>query len=401
MYILAQHGWGKSDKIERGIRDKSLVGVMMSPKDERIEKFETFVSEFHPKFEEAKILMDPQFYHVPFQNSKDGNLGDYPYYPGYHNISAFRGSKNTRGFVKDVLLYQEERDFNYLTSPTIHISSFSSREAQITLDFAQESVDVRGENEFNKPLLISFAIHENAFLDKRLMENFLDELSMIEAHGIYLIISRNPTGYHQKYDDPSKLANILAFIYSLSEINQFEVIVGFADFCGMLYLAAGATHIATGWSQGLRRFTLDRIAPEITGGRRPRPRYSSGPLFNSILTSELDSILTSRLKNQFDQFLSQTTYDHLIRSNPLNPAWDEATSTLHHWMALENTAQSLFSGKDDVTERFDSMESAISNAIGLYTILDKAYVQFDSKSNSNHLEGWGDAIREFRLDASI
>ena len=32
--ILAQHGWGKSDKIERGINDGSINGVIMSPRDE-------------------------------------------------------------------------------------------------------------------------------------------------------------------------------------------------------------------------------------------------------------------------------------------------------------------------------------------------------------------------------
>ena len=56
---------------------------------------------------------------------------------------------------------------------------------------------------------------------------------------------------------------------------MFNVKIGFSDILGLLFLAAGANQIATGWSQGLRRFTLDqRVLLSTGGGRRPRSRYS-------------------------------------------------------------------------------------------------------------------------------
>ncbi|SED14679.1 hypothetical protein [Paenibacillus sp. GP183] len=400
MYILAQHGWGKSDKIERGLADNSLSGAILSPRDEKMEKLQDYITQLTASNHGADVILDPQFYYVTFQNSKDGNLSEYPYYPGYHGPSSFRGSKNTRGFIFDTLSYQNGINVNYLTAPSIHINSFSSREAQIMLNFAQEAVDIKEEKGYQKPLLLSLAIHENAFSDKRLMEDFLDELSMIQADGIYMIICRNPGGYHQSFDDSTKLANILSFIYSLTEINGFKMFLGFSDFLGILYLSVGASKIATGWSQGLRRFTLDRISPINAGGRRPRPRYSSGPLLNSILTSELDSILQSRLRGQYDDFLSGTRYDALIRHNPLD-GWDDTTSTLHHWSCLEIKAQNLFNNCADISERLDSLQGAISYASGLYAILNAAHIQLDPKSNGNHLDVWNSALTEFRQDVSV
>lgn len=401
MYLLAQHGWGKGEKIEKGIRDNSLHGVIFSPKDEKKHTFEDYVSRLCQSQQDLKVILDPQFYHTTFQNSKDGNLDDYPFYDGYHGISAFRGSKNLRGFTQNVLEYQETLPFTYLTSPTIYLNSFGSREAQVVLNFANESIDVKTDNNFQKPLLLSLVIHENAFLDKRSMEDFLDELSMMDAHGIYLVISRNTSGYHQSFDDATKLANIMAFIYSLSIINDMKVTVGYSDLLGLIYLSVGAHQIATGWSQSLRRFTTERVAPLQTGGRRPRQRYTSAPLLNSILLSELDSIWSSSLNRSYRQFLSGTTYDSFVSSDPINATWDDSTSTLHHWSSLENTAKRLFDHCSDVSERLDSLMDAISTARGLYTLLDAAHIQFDRKSDGSHLDVWSSAINEFRLEAGL
>ena len=48
MTVLAQHGWGKSNKIERGIADGSIHGVIMSPRDESPAKLASFLSAIQP-----------------------------------------------------------------------------------------------------------------------------------------------------------------------------------------------------------------------------------------------------------------------------------------------------------------------------------------------------------------
>lgn len=401
MYILAQHGWGKGNKIQTGISNDSIGGVILSPKDEKIESLESFITGLSAEFPNTEILLDPQFYHTTIQNSKEGRLAEYPFFQGYHGISAFSNYRNIRRFAYDTLNYQESKEFTYIISPSIYMSSFSSREAQIMLSMAMESLQVKLDEGFEKPLMVALTIHEQAFMDKKQMEDFLDELSTIEFDGVYLTVVRNPNGYHQSFDDSRKLANILSFVYSLSEINGFNVKLGFSDFLGLLYLAAGANHIATGWSQGLRRFTLDqRVLPSTGGGRRPRPRYSSAPLLNSILLSEIFSVRDSSiLRGSLGNYLSGTNFDSEITKT--NYTWDDNTSLYHHWASISNVANSIFQNTYDATDRFDALERAISNAEGLYTLLDSAHIQLDSKSNGAHLGVWKEAISEFRRDSSV
>ncbi|MGD7023602.1 hypothetical protein ACQCVK_13460 [Rossellomorea vietnamensis] len=401
MFLLAQHGWGKSNKIDQGLEDGSIKGVVFSPKDERIESLESCLEKLRTDYPDSELLLDPQFYHTTIQNTKDGRLSEYPFFNGYYGISAFSNYRNIRKFSLETLSYQDSRPFSHITAPSIYMSSFSSREAQIMLSLALESLEVKQEEGFEKPLLVSLTIHEQAFMDKKQMEDFLDEISRIEFEGVYLTIVRNPSGYHQSFDDSRKLANILSFIYSLSEINGFDVKVGFSDFLGLLYIAAGASHIATGWSQGLRRFTLDqRVLPSTGGGRRPRPRYSSSPLLNSILLSEIYSVRDSSiLKTSLQSYLSGTVYDREITKN--NPSWDENTSLYHHWSSINDIANSLFQGVEDPSDRFNELLKAITNAEGLYALMDSAHIQLEAKSNGSHLDVWKEAISEFRRDSSL
>jgi len=76
----------------------------------------------------------------------------------------------------------------------------------------------------------------------------------------------------------------------LGHINDLEVVNGYSDFCGILYRAVGSAAFATGWSQGLRQFHKRAFTKQKPGGQAPRLRYTSLPLLNSILLSELQQI---------------------------------------------------------------------------------------------------------------
>ena len=54
--------YGKSDKIERGIADNSIDGVVLSPKAETPDRLETYITE--KQTEGVQIYFDPQFYLV-------------------------------------------------------------------------------------------------------------------------------------------------------------------------------------------------------------------------------------------------------------------------------------------------------------------------------------------------
>ncbi|WP_428911139.1 hypothetical protein [Niallia sp. Krafla_26] len=46
-----------------------------------------------------------------------------------------------------------------------------------------------------------------------------------------------------------------------------------------------------------------------------------------------------------------------------------SASLFHHWASINGVANNIFKDTDDVSERFDSLEDAISNTEDLYTLL--------------------------------
>lgn len=394
--LFAQHGHGKSNKIDRGIAGRQLSGVILSPKDESEQNMRNYVQSLSANNPGVETLFDTQFYHVPFSNANDRNLSSYPYYPGHLSLPAFRGSGQIRNIISSVIDYQSNIGTSYITSPCILISSFTDRETQIVLNLAQESIDYHRNGDFNKPLLISLLINENAFLDSIQVNQFLNEISVLEASGFYIIIARNNTSYNQVFDNRTVLTNILTTIYSLSEINMYKVIMGYSDFVGIPFLAVGAHAIGSGWHNGLRRFTVQQRILPSSGGRQPRHRYSSWPLLNSLLISEIDTI--SNTTTVLSQILSGTSFDQRILSspNPLSAPWDRDSGHMQHWEALYNGISNIIMPYFDISDRLDSLQQAIANAQGIYSILNRAYVPLEYSSQAHHLTIWNDSINDFR-----
>ena len=127
--------------------------------------------------------------------------------------------------------------------------------------------------------------------------------------------------YSQRYE-PQALTSLLYLCYSLAELNRYRVIAGYTDMATLLMHAVGVEATASGWYGTLRQFSDHRFLPATRGGRA-RDRYSSLPLLNSILITELDSIHAGGL---ITDVLSGTTYDARFQgtSNPENVAWPQA-----------------------------------------------------------------------------
>ena len=62
MTILAQHGWGKTNKIEQGLASGSIGGVIMSPRDETPTNLASFLTDIATNQPSVERLVDPQLY---------------------------------------------------------------------------------------------------------------------------------------------------------------------------------------------------------------------------------------------------------------------------------------------------------------------------------------------------
>jgi hypothetical protein len=346
------------------------------------------VAQLRGSYPQATLLFDPQFYAATIPQARDRHLPSYPYYRPLLSRSEF-GLSAIRALVPPVLNYQANLDLSRIIAPTIALDDMSDRWSQIAIYLCQESVDCHAALQAAPPLLLSVVVSENALATGRGLDDFLDEITALNCHGFYIIVERSQS-YAQRFDD-RRLAALMYMVHVLGHVNRFEVIVGYTDLAGMLLRAAGAHAWACGWSQSLRQFSRTRFRP-VTGGRRARERYTSLPLLNSVLLSEVDACQQAQVLNRV---LSGSPYDQQIEQadTPLGANWQKEVSALHHWWvlaALEATAS-----RGNVNQRLAACSAAISRARGVYAMLGQAGIRLAPPSDSGHLDDWRNAIDAF------
>lgn len=388
MTIFAQHGWGKGNKIETGINDGSLDGVIASPSNETPSNLADFLSRLPPNIER---LVDPQLYISTLPERRNDQFGKYP--QSCHNLTPASFSlTEIQRLVSVTLDWQNRLDVTAFLSPTVVIDDLAGQWALVASMLAQETVARYGQD---KPLLLSLVVEEAALRQQRLVHQWLDELTRFDVDGFYVVVKRTSDSYSQRYE-PQALTSLLYLCYSLAELNRYRVIAGYTDMATLLMHAVGVEATASGWYGTLRQFSDHRFLPATRGGRA-RDRYSSLPLLNSILITELDSIHAGGL---ITDVLSGTTYDARFQgtSNPENVAWPQGEAALHHWCVLEAIA-GLAAGNPP-SARLDAARGAILQAQLLYRRLANL-VPFTTETGASHLEDWLEGLDRFRTEAAV
>ncbi len=370
----------------------------MSPRDESPDKMTDLVNQLRGDFQGGvTIALDPQFYASTIPQANDRHLPKYPYYQSSLTRSQLISARNIATYVQSTLDYECQLDLDCLISPSPLFDSFADPWSQTALTMAQESVNCRQGLSDSRPLFISLPFSETALDHFNAMEEFLDIISVMPADGFYVLVKSQSESFPPRIE-ASRLKNLMYFIYVLSELNGFHVLCGYTDLVGLLLQAVGAQDIATGWSHGLRMFSMRRFIPS-SGGRQPRPRYTSSPLLNSILVSpELETI---RDLGYIDRVLSGTQYDdQFILRNPGEAPWTPEVSCLHHWSVLQSLT-SRIEATQDISDRLDLIGTMVSEALGTYTFLQRDDVPFSPSSGPANLELWRQGLEDFRNEVSI
>ena len=391
MTIFAQHGWGKSDKIEQGISNGLIEGVIMSPRDEVPETLSSYLSTIRRAHPNVELFVDPQFYVGSIGVLRDSKIDLYPHFRPDLIPTSFSPAE-VQNIVRDTLVWQRALDVTHMLSPTVIVNDLGSQWAQIAMMLAQETVR---QHDGNRPLLISIVVGEDALRQRSLVDGWLNDLTNLDVDGFYFVVRRSSDNYRQRYD-PEVLASVLLACYSLSELNDYRIYCGYTDMVTLLMHAVGVDGTAAGWYFNLRRFTLTRFLP-ATGGRRPRSRYSSRPLLNSIYMSDLDGIYNG---GQVANVLSATQFDgrFLAATNPENVNWPDYDSALHHWNVLHDISRSALG--NTVTDRLNSAANLISQALVNYANV-ASLISFSNETGPAHLEEWIDGLNLFRADVGV
>lgn len=398
MHIYAQHGWGKSDKIEAGLRARHLSGVILSPRDEQPDRMEALVNDLRDEFgKEIRILFDPQFYATTVVPARDRFLPDYPYYEPGLARGRFIAQADIHRYVENTLAYQTTLGLDRVIAPSVLFADFRDPWSQIALSLAQEAIAVHAGLGSAPPLLLSLVIDESALRNRDALDEFLDLITAWDLAGVYLVVRCNDPSYPALFDD-GPLANLVYLVYALGHVNGFEVVCGYSDLVGLLLHAVGVSATGTGWYNNLRQFSLARFQPPRPQ-RAARARYTSSALLNSILV--VPELEASDGVGLLGQVLSNTSHDGVMASgNPANSPWPLNIACLHHWEVLDSVAQ-LVSSQGSVAQNLAVLEDRIRQAAATYTLLEGAGLVFEPSTGPRNLALWRRAIASFRAEAGI
>lgn len=390
MTLYAQHGYGKSDKIEHGINKGFLNGVILSPKDETIANMKGYITELRQKHTDIRVMLDPQFYASTVSPLKAGKLLQYPYFKEELTRRDLSMPTSISSHVDEVISFQLECGLEDLVSPTVIIEDFQGVWSQIALNLAVESAEYTKNNDRNNDLYINLCMSREALKNREAIDEYLDMLSLLEVKGFYILVESDNTG--DRMIDESAYENLLYLCYSLSEVNMYSVVVGYSDLVGIPLLCVGVDAIASGWFNGLNRFSLKKFQPS-SGGRSPNPRYTSLKLMNKILL--IPELQTISDQGYLDQVLVGTSYDGLLERNPSSDAWNRSTECFHNWEVLFNICQEI-SSKNSIAEKLDYLVELLEEAMRLYQELEEHTIPFSPSSNKNHLTQWIRSVSNFR-----
>ncbi|MBA3710274.1 MAG: hypothetical protein H0W83_15795 [Planctomycetes bacterium] len=394
MTLFAQHGSRRggvtSTILVDGLRQGLVTGAIFSPANEEPDALDTLVSDCHEASPTAELMIDPQVYVATLSGTRDTKLKKYPWFPTKVLKPASFTLRATPKLVGAVLDWQYQRGVTTVVTPTVPITALDAEPySQISYMMAQESCAHHAEQGVGKPLLVTLLIREDALQRTEAVREFVDRLRVLDPApaGFYVIVERLNPGYSQIFEERA-LANLLWCCHILGTLDGFRVVVGYTDLVGVLAQAAGAEATACGWHQSLRSFHRQRWMPSF--GRTPRKRFTSMPLFDSLLINP--EVLAVSHAGLFERIRSNTANDTRM---PDEQAWTLTTSTMHHWASIGRGLTQVQAGKTP-TERMERVEDLLRRGIALGKQIENKGIPFEQRSPASHLENWRRSIKLFR-----
>lgn len=348
MTFWIQHGYGKSNKISY-LSDAGVLtgGVILSPGDEDLGALSTTVAALRE--DALRVLLDPQFYIYSIQGASarchpDNGIA-------FEGVSWFVSPGEMEAHIEAIYDLNRRLSLVELIAPGPYVASFGDVWAPISLQYLRAFNDAVGEG----AVFASVVAEDIAFADWETTTRWLDALTTIDCHGIYLIVGHSGRTYPFAWE-PDHLANVLRVIYVLCELNQYEVVWGYSDVGGLLGLAAGASGLATGWYHSLRFWTPQKWKPQ-TGGRQANPRVFLVPLLSPLeARGEATSTANSALG---EEAFADAELLHRFRQD--DPAWGITDTWYQHMEALATEANRV-SAEDSVLDRIRLVDDRLREA---------------------------------------
>lgn len=273
MTFYVQHGYGKADKLNRLGGAGRIGGVILSPADEGWDTMRQTVRDMRTRG--VATLLDPQTYAYSIPDAVARCHDEFGLDFGPLTWGSLTAADVDRHVAAVIAANDGLGIDGPVIAPTARQLSFADPWTPFALQYARA---VRAATD--RPILASVVIEESGLGDWTAVEQWLDIATTLDVAGFYLIVGRR--GAYPAAWDTGLLVNLLRIVYRLAILNEFEVLVGYADIAGLAALAMGADAIASGWSYRQRHFLSERWIPR-RGGAQAIPRVTSVGLMASIL----------------------------------------------------------------------------------------------------------------------
>lgn len=393
MKLYAQMGYGDGQKTLSGLTEGVIDGVILSPRDQRLDGIGDRIAGLTTAKANADILIDPQLYATfaaSVEAARMGNLPEWPYFSPLRR-SALEVSDEVDRVLRATMAHMLTLPVTGVISPNIHVSrSFDSREAVIAKNFIRNARKIYSEFGDDRPLYATIAVSRETLLERADFEEFLNDVTMLSDRpdGFYILISSRGSEAQTDIFHADVIARWMLLNYSL-KINGFEIINGYSDVLAPFLGAVGGDAGASGWFSNLRVFSLDRFQPQPSGGRRPIKRYLSTRLLNRITFTEKEALsgIVPAITNGLPH---DAAYD---------PEPDTTAEMTQTWEALGSLAGRLV--LNDIEAGLAACSAAVTRAEATYSEIAEAGVALDRKSGDGHLEPLREGIAAFKELAGL
>lgn len=363
MSFYAQHGYGKSDKLDvladRGV----LGGVILSPADETIDALRGTARAMAGR--NVETLLDPQTYVYTIPNAVGRCHEDL----GLDFGSIYWGSITPADIEAQVEAVIAANGAIATTGPVIAPAPRQGTFGDLWLPVALQYARTTSARAGGRVVLASVVVEEAALGDWNAIERWLDVATTLELEGFYFVIGRR-TPYPAAWDRVA-LCNLLRIIYRLRILNEYRVVVGYADTGGLAAIAMGADAIASGWHYRQRHFLSERWVPRA-GGQPAAPRVISGQLISPLLgLGEMDAAARSPLG---PQILPDDVLRERIARRP--ESWANPEAVVQHLTVLGGLVADI-EAAGDVPSRLDYLATAATEARRLIVELARNGVRVD------------------------
>jgi hypothetical protein len=350
MSLWIQHGYGKSDKIDRISSQDAAVGVILSSGDEEVDNLARTVA--HVRSLGLNVLLDPQtyIYSIPDGVAVRHASHGLEFGPTHWSLAPADVQRHVQAVIDaNVKLGIEEP----IIGPTCLQRGFGDVWSPLALQYARSAISsIGGEN-----LYVTLAMDEAGLRDWGPIEEWLDLVTTLDVQGFYVVICKASSTYPYIWD-ATRLTNLLRLFYRLAEFNEYQVIWGYSDFEGLLGLAVGCSGICSGWHHGLRLLCETKWQPNPSVQRQPVPRVTSPSLLTPLKAiGEADAILETPFAEAI--FPDRELRDRLAETDAA--AWTRADAHVQHLVELGRIAGAI-SSIPDVPARVLSTQERLADA---------------------------------------